>query len=206
MSDPLSVETVTTYVCNMLQEKQIIKPSLPDLIIRPVSRQSSGLESLPAEIVDHITEYLSASSALALHRCSKSLSKKVPIDDRFWKSHLCDGSLLLHIWDIDEQDLKQRTAGAIEWGWKALIKTLSVEFNQDYKSSVVPPGLWNRRRILNYIEEILESSYTSPNQQSLSEPSIGASNNDETSVNSSTRIFLVVLAAAIVWSSRDWIS
>jgi hypothetical protein len=190
----------------MLQEKQIIKPSLPDLIIRPFSRQSSGLEGLPAEIVDHITDYLSARSALALHCCSKSLSEKVPIDDRFWKSHLCNGSLLLHLWDVDEQELKQRTAGAIEWDWKALIKRLSVEFNQDYKSRVVPPGLWNRRRILNYIEEILESSYTFPNQQNLSEPSIRASNNDETSANSNLRIFLVVLVAAIVWGSRNRVS
>lgn len=199
----MSVEAVTAYVCDFLPEKQIGKPSLPDIVPRPVSRRSHGLESLPAEVVDHIADYLSARSALALHFSSKLLSEKVPLDDRFWKSRLCDGSLVLHLWDVNEQELRQRTAGAIEWDWKGLIETLSIEFSEDCKPGLIPPGLWNRCRILNYIEEILKSSNSFPSEQSLSAHSIRASKSKGTSTKSNIQRLLVVVVAVMIWDLRD---
>ena len=175
-----------------------------DGAIRPVPIPTCDLESLPGEIIDYVTYHLPARSTLALHCSSKILSNKVQLDDRFWRSRLCDGNLLLYIWDMNEQELKQRISGCSEWDWKALIRNFATNFSEGRQSCTAPSGLWNRRRILNRIEEILVDASTFSCEQSILPLLIRVSENHDMFASAYIPRILVSLAVVLAWALHRW--
>jgi hypothetical protein len=128
--------------------------------------QPHGLELLPSELLERITEHLPPLSTLSLRQASRSLALKIPLDDRFWRRHLCSGNLLPCLWDLDETELKQllqSTPSEQPWDWQRLACVLRSDqfqqWGQDPLPKDVPVGLWNRYRIWS----ILNEACTSPN-------------------------------------------
>ncbi|KAF1965295.1 hypothetical protein BU23DRAFT_575012 [Bimuria novae-zelandiae CBS 107.79] len=135
LSDPITIGDLTTFVCGELRQTQPRSPGSPsssDATIGP--RQSHGLERLPTELMGHITEFLPARATIALHRSGKTFSEKVSLDDRFWRSRLCNGALLSHVWDMNEEETKRYAPSGFNWDWRSLISSLAAEFTGDENS------------------------------------------------------------------------
>lgn len=122
--------------------------------------QLQGMEALPCEILERITELLSPHAVMSLRQASRSLALKVPLDGRFWRRHLCSGSLLPYLWDLDEEQLKQllqHTPTELPRDWRGLARLFRTEeclkWGQEPLSGEIPGGLWNRCRIWSIIEE-----------------------------------------------------
>ncbi|PVI00921.1 hypothetical protein DM02DRAFT_487002, partial [Periconia macrospinosa] len=118
-----------------------------------------GLEALPIELLDHIASELSARSIVSLRQCSRTLAYKIPFNERFWRRQLCNGSLLPHIWDLDEDNFKQVLQSTPEdqsWDWLEMCDRLRVDHHLSDRvknnSTALPEGFWNRCRIWNIID------------------------------------------------------
>ena len=111
MTDPMNVPDITQFLVDILKAT----PEWDDYLERlpKPTRPSQSLERLPNEILDRICEYLPPSSVICLHETSKALAYKVPLDDRFWRLHLRDGTMLPHLWDLDTEQLNQLQRYAI---------------------------------------------------------------------------------------------
>jgi hypothetical protein len=119
-----------------------------------------GLEALPCEILERITECLNPDSVMSLRQASRSLALSVPLDDRFWRRNMCSGSLLPYIWDLDEDDMKrllQSHPTELPRDWHGLARVFRpkecLRRGQDPLSGEIPAGLWNRCRIWTMIDE-----------------------------------------------------
>jgi hypothetical protein len=119
-----------------------------------------GLEALPCELLERITESLTPDSVMSLRQASRSLALGVPLDDRFWRRHICDGSLLPYIWDLDEDQMKrllQSHPTDLSRDWHRLARVFRpkecLRRGQDPLSGQIPAGLWNRCRIWSMIDE-----------------------------------------------------
>jgi hypothetical protein len=119
-----------------------------------------GLEALPCELLERITESLTPDSVMSLRQASRSLALSVPLDDRFWRRHMCSGSLLPYIWDLDEDQMKrllQSHPTELPRDWLGLARVFRPKEclgrGQDPLSGEIPAGLWNRCRIWSMIDE-----------------------------------------------------
>jgi hypothetical protein len=133
--------------------------------------QPQGLEALPCELLDRVMEFLPPQSAMSLRQVSRLLAIKIPLDDRFWRRHFCSGSLLPHLWDLDEEQLKQllrRMPTDPPRDWRSLAclfrNEQCLKWGQDPMSGNIHGGLWNRCRIWSIVEE----ACASPNIQAQS--------------------------------------
>lgn len=136
-----------------------------DVLSTTPSNSQPGLEALPNEILDHIVAHLSARSILSLRQSSRTLAVKIPFDERFWRRHLCSGSLLPHVWGFDEtklKDLLQPAPKGQTWDWRDLTEQLRVKHVLSTKDDVVtdlfPHGFWNRCRIWNIVSSACRPS------------------------------------------------
>jgi hypothetical protein len=129
------------------------------------TREPSGIERLPIELLDEIGSYMPAQSRIALHRTSKALAIKLPLDNAFWRDSLRSGNLHPHIWDLDTQHierLRQESSvefAAADWDWRSVAQLLTMKrfpiSGRDSRLDDVPLGLWNRCRLWTIIEEAL---------------------------------------------------
>ncbi|KAF2108084.1 hypothetical protein BDV96DRAFT_287519 [Lophiotrema nucula] len=163
LMDPINIPNLTSFLFSAVQATPR-RCSRAALIGLP-ERWPQELERLPTEILDRITEFLPPKSIIALHRTSRTLARNVPLDERFWRNHILDGSLLPHIWDLTREQLEYPRPGDqqsgscfdIQWGWKSIVKLLfKKEFplcGGDSRLEGVPLGFWNRCRIWKIVEE-----------------------------------------------------
>lgn len=136
------------------------------------TREPQRLERLPTEMMDAICSYLPTQSVIALHRTSKALALRIPLDSVFWRNSLREGSLHPHIWDLDtkwiEHHLSNPNAALLDptasWDWKVAAKLLATKrfsiSGCDDRLLDVPDGFWNRCRIWATIEEALQEQDT----------------------------------------------
>jgi hypothetical protein len=129
------------------------------------TREAQGIERLPTELLDAICTYLSTQSVVKLHRSSKALVMRVPLDNTFWRDRLRRGTLHPHIWDLDTKQIETLreesniTFSATGWDWRTAAKLLATtQFpvtGRDSRLDDMPLGFWNRCRIWSIIEEAL---------------------------------------------------
>jgi hypothetical protein len=132
------------------------------------------VESLPTELLGRISTHLSPTSALALHRTSRTLAKKVPMDNHFWRTTIMNGRALPYLWDVDMGDLGVRlqkhlaasTDPGSMWDWKSVGQLLARRRfplrSSDPRITDLPNGLWNRKRIWSIVEEAVIDDYGQP--------------------------------------------
>lgn len=162
-SDPLHIPGLTTFVADMLQSS----PRKTDNYLRKYrfARKPNGLERLPVELLEIISDYLPIESVLALHRTSKTLALLVPLDDSFCRKQLIKGTLHPHIWDLDTMELQkqQNESQETHWDWRSTTQLLTPSSfsikDRDSRLSKLPDGLWNRGRIWTILEEALHKDY-----------------------------------------------
>ncbi|KAF2630999.1 hypothetical protein BU25DRAFT_418650 [Macroventuria anomochaeta] len=162
-TDPVNVPNITTCVLDLLQNTtapKACRQSFP-----PPSRALGALERLPIELLDQISTHFSAHTALSLHRTSRTLAMKVPLDNNFWRKSIMSGNALPYLWDIDTDELDKRrqehlTASAdpdAAWDWEVVGHLLATRHfplkSLDPRIVDLPNGLWNRRRIWSIVEE-----------------------------------------------------
>ena len=136
------------------------------------TRAPEGLERLPSELFDAICSYLPAQSVIKLHRTSKVLSLKVPLDNAFWREGLRGGTLHPHIWDLDTRQIEtlrqnsKITFSATGWDWRSVAKLLAMKryptAGRDARLDDMPLGFWNRCRIWSNIEEAISHELKRP--------------------------------------------
>jgi hypothetical protein len=174
-TDPIEVGDITPFVHSILQSSPH-RRNEPEY--RPkATREPQTLERLPKELLDAVCSYLPIKAVIALHRTSKALGLRIPLDSAFWRDCLRDGNLHPHIWDLEtkriEQYLSTQRAALLDttayWDWKSAAKLLSVKrfptSGCDERLRDMPDGLWNRCRIWAIIEEALENQEDLGQQQ-----------------------------------------
>jgi hypothetical protein len=131
------------------------------------TRTPTGMERLPAELLDAICKYLPVRSAIALHRTSKTLAISIPLDSTFWRDSLREGNLHPHIPDFDTRWVEQHlaisnaasTTPTLSWDWRGVAQLLATKkfpiTGQDSRLDAIPNEYWNRCRIWNIVEEAL---------------------------------------------------
>lgn len=155
-ADPLEIPNLLPAILNSLQPLSSETDEVQSADLTNGSQY--GLEALPIELLDQIESQLSARSILSLRQSSRTLASKIAFDERFWRRQLCNGSLLPHIWDLEEDQFRhllQAASHAQAWDWGNLAERLRVNHvisSQYYPyTEVFPAGLWNRCRIWNII-------------------------------------------------------
>lgn len=155
-ADPLEIPNLMPAVFNALQPQPLERNS--DLPEPSLTVPKHGLEALPIELLDHISSYLPARSLVSLRRSSQTLAFKIPFDEKFWRHHLCNGSLLPHVWDLEEETFKQllqSTPDDRRWDWREISQRLRIHHNLSNKGKsnmdTLPVGFWNRCRIWSTI-------------------------------------------------------
>ncbi|KAG9194726.1 hypothetical protein G6011_04761 [Alternaria panax] len=169
-TDPVEEEGTISFVRRVLQ-------SLPCRRDEPkyklkATREPQRLERLPTELLDAVCSYLPAPSVIALHRTSKALALRIPLDYVFWRNSLRDGSLHPHIWDLDTKQIEHHLSDpdaavlgrTVSWDWKVASKLLATKrlliSGCDDRLLDVPDGFWNRCRIWATIAEALQEQDT----------------------------------------------
>ncbi|KAI9782880.1 MAG: hypothetical protein M1816_001661 [Peltula sp. TS41687] len=94
---------------------------------------NAGLESLPPELLLSILSYLPTPDIFRLSRCSRTLSLRLPLDQRrFWREGLLRGDLIGWLWDLDADACRAvdhahyatgKAAGG--WDWRGLVLRLA---------------------------------------------------------------------------------
>ncbi|KAF2248925.1 hypothetical protein BU26DRAFT_604875 [Trematosphaeria pertusa] len=165
LTDPMNILELPSFVLDILQATPASIAQQPPSV--QLVREPDGLENLPNELLDRIMEFLPSASIVSLHRTSRALSVKVLLNDRFWRKALLDSSIVHHIWDLDEDKLKQLAQGAEaispdQGRWKSVVRLLKQKdfpiCGQDSRLAELPKGLWNRCRIWNIVEDVLTTS------------------------------------------------
>ncbi|KZM25851.1 hypothetical protein ST47_g2864 [Ascochyta rabiei] len=168
-TDPINIPTLTGHVFGLLQDTSGSAPcpypfSLP-------CQGSCGIDQLPVELIDQISIYLPAHSALALHQTSKTLASKLILDNNFWRRSIMSGTALPYLWDLNTNELEKLHRERIgkssrpdaTWDWKAIGQLLATKYfalnSSDPRTSSLPNGLWNRRRIWSIVEEAYRHDY-----------------------------------------------
>ncbi|UPX18770.1 uncharacterized protein EKO05_0009061 [Ascochyta rabiei] len=168
-TDPINIPTLTVHVFGLLQDTSGSAPcpypfSLP-------CQGSCGIDQLPVELIDQISIYLPAHSALALHQTSKTLASKLILDNNFWRRSIMSGTALPYLWDLNTNELEKLHRERIgkssrpdaTWDWKAIGQLLATKYfalnSSDPRTSSLPNGLWNRRRIWSIVEEAYRHDY-----------------------------------------------
>lgn len=162
-TDPIDVLDLESFIFDVLlasshDEGSNSRPSI-------TTNEASGIERLPAELLDVICSYLEPQSVIKLHRTSQLMASKVLLDNSFWRDSLRGGSLHPHIWDLDTQlietlrDESNITFSATGWDWRSVAKLLAMKqfpvTGRDSRLDSMPLGLWNRCRIWSIIEDAL---------------------------------------------------
>lgn len=160
LTDPMNISGLASFTLAILQATPNRKGDDAHTI-DPV-HEARGLELLPTEIFDLICAYLPASSAIKLHRVSRTIALKTPLDNSFWRKSLLDGSLLPHIWDLEKKELGQPALEA-SCDWRSVAKLLSMKrfplSGQDPRLNGIPKGFWNRCRIWSIMEEAVDRNF-----------------------------------------------
>lgn len=166
---PLHLENTTSHVLRLLEDTVAPKAS-----VSPYARSGSvlsGLERLPTELVGRISTHLSPFSALALHRASRTLATKVPMDNHFWRNTILNGAALPYLWDVNKRELEIRLQKQLAasrepssmWNWKSVGELLARKRfplkSSDSRIVDLPNGLWNRKRIWSIFEEAYIDEY-----------------------------------------------
>ncbi|KAF9694737.1 hypothetical protein EKO04_007552 [Ascochyta lentis] len=163
-TDPVNVPNLTAHVLGLLQDTT--SPAPRRYSLSPPFHMSCGIDRLPAELIDQISIHLPAHSALALHRTSRTLAFKLTLDNDFWRRNIMSGTALPYLWDLDTNELeKLRQEGLRKsplesdaaWDWREIGQLLAMKYfalkPPDPRTSSLPNGLWNRRRIWSIVEE-----------------------------------------------------
>ncbi|PVH94172.1 hypothetical protein DM02DRAFT_693805, partial [Periconia macrospinosa] len=156
-ADPLKISNFMPAVYNALQPLSPVRSAdLSDELC--LIKSHHGLEALPIELLDHIASELPARSIVSLRQSSRPLAHKIPFNERFWGRQLCNGSLLPHIWDLDEENFKQllqSTPQDQSWDWREMCDRLRVDRHLSDRGknnlTALPEGFWNRCRIWTII-------------------------------------------------------
>ncbi len=90
-------QDLTIGIFSLLLESRD-SPRLPAPLPR---REPLGLERLPAELLDRIRDFLPTQSSIVLHRTSRTLALKTPLDSHFWYQSISTGKLLPYLWGVD---------------------------------------------------------------------------------------------------------
>ncbi|KAF3003493.1 hypothetical protein E8E13_004443 [Curvularia kusanoi] len=135
-------------------------------------RELSAIEYLPTELLDHVITYISAYDILSLHCASKTLAKKLPLDNNSWRENILSGNGLPYLWDLDTELLNRRhqehsaksTGADAAWDWKAVGQLLATKHfplkSSDPQIADLPNGLWNRRRIWSIVEQAYRHDFS----------------------------------------------
>jgi hypothetical protein len=165
LTNPLDVGSLR-WLFSVVRDTPTPRDSPPS-ISEPV-RESAALEKLPTEILDQILGYLHPWSVISLHYTSRMLLHRIPLDEVFWSTHMKDGTLLPHIWELKDIDFKtyenynKAYDGTFQIHWQSVCKAFYNKdiplCNRDHRFDDVPPGYWNRCRIWNIIRELCIAS------------------------------------------------
>lgn len=162
-TDPLRLDSVTTCIHSLL--KDTVAPKASVVNFKQSDRGLSKIERLPVELLSRISTNFFPISALALHRTSRMLATKVPMDNHFWRTTIMNGTALPYLWDLDsevlEMHLERHLAASTDpdamWNWKSVGQLLAKKVfplkSPDHRLVDLPNGIWNRRRIWSIIEE-----------------------------------------------------
>ncbi|KAI9157901.1 hypothetical protein HJFPF1_05885 [Paramyrothecium foliicola] len=163
--DPLRIPNLTDTLLSNLEESLCDScVSKQDIFLR------HGIETLPTEILDQIVAYL---------RPSRNFdpSRRGALPQTFWKEELLLGAngLLPWLWDLDVSKIREKaetpcpSGDKFEWNWELLVRQLtrgvfldrsttqaSSWMSTAYQTNLraFPPGLYNRRRIWQLLEEM----------------------------------------------------
>ncbi|KAF2186065.1 hypothetical protein K469DRAFT_631451 [Zopfia rhizophila CBS 207.26] len=160
--DPIRVPGLTLFVLSSLNAA----PQEEDVNLSTLSiREGRGLEALPTELLQRITDFLPTPCILALRSCSKSLATRIPLTQQFFRKELLKGSLVPLAWDLDGTACREKQRKGAEgpedyWDWKALARILADHGTivaKDISVTSIPLGFWNRCRIWTIVEEALEA-------------------------------------------------
>ena len=120
------IDGLTKYILDQLHptlEDNDPSPAWQPSPERASSPTLHALELLPNEIIFRISSFLPFSAVLNLHRSSKTLALKLPIDQSLCRDRLISGDLIDYLWDLDTAEcFKKDKEGS--WDWKALVQKL----------------------------------------------------------------------------------
>lgn len=130
-TDPFCIADLTDYILSNLQSMPNQPQSLPVTKAQQVLQSPKAtLDSLPVELLDRITSYLSCSTILHLHRTNRALSTRIHLSQSFWRDQLVSGSLIPFLWDLDALKCRGKEIYAPidgSWDWRLLAYTLKKE-------------------------------------------------------------------------------
>lgn len=152
-TNPVEVPNLMAFLSHLVN---ITPPATEhNSITLRLTRVPFGLERLPAELFDQISSYLPVHSVISLHRTSKALAIKNPLDNNFWRNRLFDGSLVSHLWDLDMKKMEYQQDSEPDWKNVAqlLMSRKLPTKSHDLRLENIPTGLWNRCRIWSIVEE-----------------------------------------------------
>lgn len=167
----MNVPSLTECIFDLLRGTAACEISRP--YIPQPAREPYGLERLPFELLDHISDYLSIQSVFALQLTSRMLALKLPLDDNFWRKSIVSGKIP-YMWDLDveelerlhQEHLKSSPDPGARWDWRSIGKLLATRRfplkSTDPQITDLPVGLWNRRRIWSIIEEAYICDFRKP--------------------------------------------
>lgn len=162
---PLDETNTSRFVLEVLQALPRAKVEYDQKWIP--SRSSNIVERLPSELLDLICSFLPSRSVIALHRTSKTLAWKIPLDNMLWRNSLRDGSLHPYLWDLDtnwiehhqQQSCRNSSDTSSNFDWEGVAQLLSAKrvsiTNCNPGLIDVPDHLWNRCRIWCIIQDAL---------------------------------------------------
>ncbi|KAH6614020.1 hypothetical protein C7974DRAFT_69037 [Boeremia exigua] len=163
-TDPVKVPSMTSSVLTSLQDTAASTACQKSYHLNSFPAPSA-LERLPTELLDHISIHLSVYEALSLHRTSKTLATKVPLDNNFWRASILSGNGLPILWDLDVRELSKRYQESFKasveadamWDWRGVGQLLATKQfpvkSSDPWIADLPNGFWNRRRIWSIVEQ-----------------------------------------------------
>ncbi|KAF1992692.1 hypothetical protein P154DRAFT_528290 [Amniculicola lignicola CBS 123094] len=163
LTDPLEIPGISQFILDVLRATpRTSGPESP--AVRPL-RSAESIEKMPNELLDIITAHLPPLSVVALHRSSRLLSLKVPLDAHFYREYVANGSLFPQVWDLDNEELEDDENEKADfsrldglWDWKSVVRLLQKKEFSVYGlgcglSEAIPLGFWNRCRIWRIIED-----------------------------------------------------
>jgi hypothetical protein len=179
-ADPINVPDLESFVFDILLASSSSTDTKGHALV--ATREPQGIERLPTELLDAICDYLPTHSIIKLHRISKLLAIKLPLDNAFWRDSLRAGSLHPHIWGLDTKRIEALreesniTFSAAGWDWRSVAKLLSMKQfptnGRDSRLDNLPLGLWNRCRIWSIIERALDPEFLGTPKRARSDSGI----------------------------------
>ncbi|OAL54487.1 hypothetical protein IQ07DRAFT_676541 [Pyrenochaeta sp. DS3sAY3a] len=150
-TNPLDIPNLIPFTLSILEET----PADSHWSMSRVTSRHRGFEELPNELLDQICSYLPVSSVISLARTCKLLALRA-LNGTFWRTRLIDGSLVPHMWDLDNAVFNE-SAMRTNRNWGRVAKILSqrrLPMDQiDWRLKDIPDGLWNRCRVWSIVEK-----------------------------------------------------